>query len=319
MEADVAATADALTAADEKDLGFGSRVLQGSRARFLNPDGSFNAVRENESFLRSLNLYHEMLNAPLWVFYSVIVIIYVLTNLLFAGAYLLCGPGALHGSAASTPGQRFLEAFFFSVQTLATIGYGRLSPDGPAANSLVAIEALVGLLGVAFATGLSFARFSRPLAHILYSRQAVISPYRGGTGFMFRIINERRNQLIEVKARVTLSRMVEEGGRRIRKFEPLLLERATVLFFPLHWTLVHPIDERSPLYGATAESLREGEVEFLVLLTGTDETFSQTVHSRSSYLAEEVVVGARFKDMFVEAGDGRPRVDMRRFHELERA
>ena len=305
--------------ADDRDLGFGNRVLQQARARFLNRDGSFNVVRDNQSRLQSLNLYHEMLSAPLWVFYSVIFGAYVLMNLLFAALYLLCGPGALHGATATMPKGRFLEAFFFSVQTLATIGYGRLSPEGPAANSLVAIEALVGLLGVAFATGLSFARFSRPLAHILYSRHAAIAPYRDGTGFMFRIINERRNQLIEVKARVTLSRMVNENGRRIRKFEPLLLERTTVLFFPLHWTLVHPIDEKSPLRGATAESLREVEAEFLILLTGTDETFSQTVHSRSSYLADEVVVGARFKDMFVPGADGRPRVDMRRFHELERA
>jgi inward rectifier potassium channel len=304
-------------AAEERDLGFGSKVLQDTSARFLNRDGTFNVVRENQSFLRSLNLYHEILNAPLWVFYSVILGTYVLLNLLFAVAYLLCGPGTLHGSTAVTPGERFLEAFFFSVQTLATIGYGRLSPAGSAANSLVAIEALVGLLSVAFATGLSFARFSRPLAHIVYSEKAVIAPYRGITGLMFRIINERRNQLIEVKARLTISRLVNENGRRIRRFEPLSLERNTVLFFPLHWTVVHPIDEKSPLYGATAESLREAKAEFLILLTGTDETFSQTVHSRSSYLAEEVVVGARFKDMFVEADDGRPRVDMRRFHELE--
>ena len=304
--------------AEERDLGFGSRVLQQTRTRFLNHDGSFNVVRENQSFLRSLNLYHEMLNAPLWLFYLVIFGTYVLVNLLFAGLYLLCGPEALHGSTAATPGERFLEAFFFSVQTLATIGYGRLSPAGAAANSLVAIEALVGLLGVAFATGLSFARFSRPLAHILFSRQAVIAPYRGITGFMFRIVNERRNQLIEVRARVAFSRMVDENGRRLRKFEPLSLERTTVSFFPLHWTLVHPIDEKSPLHGMTAESLREAEAEFVILLTGTDETFSQTVHSRSSYLADEVVVGARCKDMFVDGGDGRPRIDMRRFHELER-
>ena len=303
---------------EERDLGFGSRVLQQSGTRFLNRDGSFNVVRENQPFLRSLNLYHEMLNAPLWLFYLVIFSTYVLVNLLFAGLYLLCGPGALHGSTAATPGERFLEAFFFSVQTLATIGYGRLSPAGAAANSLVAVEALVGLLGVAFATGLSFARFSRPLAHILYSDQAVIAPYRGITGFMFRTVNERRNQLIEVKARVSFSRMVNENGRRIRRFEPLSLERTTVPFFPLHWTLVHPIDEKSPLKGVTAESLRESEAEFTILLTGTDETFSQTVHSRSSYLADEVVVGARFKDMFVDRGDGRPRIDMRRFHELER-
>jgi len=315
----VATTPIEALSAEERDLGFGSRVLQQTGSRFLNRDGSFNVVRENQSFLRSLNLYHEMLSAPLWVFYSVIFGAYLLLNLLFAGLYLLCGPGALHGATAVTPGERFLEAFFFSVQTLATIGYGRLSPEGSAANALVAIEALVGLLGVAFATGLSFARFSRPLAHILYSDRAVIAPYRGGTGFMFRVINERRNQLIEVTARVTLSRMVEEGGRRLRKFEPLSLERTTVQFFPLHWTLVHPIDEKSPLNGVTAESLRASEAEFMILLTGTDETFSQTVHSRSSYLADEVVVGARFQDMFVDGGDGRPRIDMRRFHEVEQA
>ena len=314
----MASTSLEISSAEERDLGFGSRVLESARARFLNRDGTFNVVRENQPFLRSLNLYHEMLSAPLWVFYAVIVGIYVLLNLLFAGLYLLCGPSALHGSTAVTPAERFLEAFFFSVQTLATIGYGRLSPDGAAANSLVAIEALVGLLGVAFATGLSFARFSRPLAHIQYSDRAVIAPYRGISGLMFRIINERRNQLIEVKARVTLSRIVNENGRRVRKLEPLALERTTVLFFPLHWTIVHPIDEKSPLQGATAESLRESEAEFLILVTGTDETFSETVHSRSSYLAQEVVVGARFADMFVEAGDGRPRIDVGRFHELER-
>jgi inward rectifier potassium channel len=313
----VATTPIEALSAEERDLGFGSRVLQQTGSRFLNRDGSFNVVRENQSFLRSLNLYHEMLNAPLWVFYSVIFGAYLLMNLLFAGLYLLCGPGALHGATAVTPGDRFLEAFFFSVQTLATIGYGRLSPEGSAANALVAIEALVGLLGVAFATGLSFARFSRPLAHILYSDRAVIAPYRGGTGFMFRINNERRNQLHEVKARVAFSRMVHENGRRIRKFEALSLERTTVPFFPLHWTLVHPIDEKSPLNGVTAESLRASEAEFMILLTGTDETFSQTVHSRSSYLADEVLVGARFQDMFVEGGDGRPRIDMRRFHEVE--
>jgi inward rectifier potassium channel len=259
------------------------------------------------------DLYYGLLKVPWWAAFAIISGLFLLVNALFAVGYRATG-----GIANARP-DSFEDAFFFSVQTLATIGYGRLSPDGPAANSLVALEALVGLLGVAFATGLSFARFSRPLAHILYSRQAVVAPYRGGTGFMFRVINERRNQLIEVKARVTLSRMVNENGRRLRKLEPLPLERSTVLFFPLHWTVVHPIDEKSPLYGVTAESLRESAAEFLILLTGTDETFSETVHSRSSYLAEEVAVGVRFKDMLVESADGRPRVDMRRFHETERA
>jgi len=314
----VATTSLETLRAEDKDLGLGSRVLEQTHARFLNRDGTFNVERENVSFLKSLGIYHLMLTAPLWVFYSVIFGAYIFLNLVFALGYLACGPGALRGSTAVTPGDRFLEAFFFSVQTLATIGYGQLSPNGSAANSLVAVEALIGLLGVAFATGVSFARFSRPLAHILYSHDAVIAPYRGVTGFMFRIVNERRNQLLEVRAQVSFSRLVTENGRRVRKLDRLALERNVVPFFPLHWTVVHPIDDASPLKGATAESLRDEEAEFLILVTGTDETFSETVHSRSSYRADEVIVGARFKDMFMPPRGGHPRIDMRRFHETER-
>ena len=312
-------TGESLPREDPRDLGFGGRVAERARARFLNRDGTFNVYREGLPFVRSLNLYHTLVTVSWARFYAALLAGYVLANLIFAFGYLLCGPGALRGAVETVPARRFMEAFFFSVQTLATIGYGHMSPNGLLANLLVSVEALVGLLGVAFATSLSFARFARPSAHILFSRRAVVAPYRGITGFEFRIVNQRRSQLVQVEVRVILSRRVLEGGRESRRFDSLKLERGSVVFFPLHWTVVHPIDESSPLRGLdTAELVRSG-AEFLILITATDEASSQVVHVRSSYRAEEVVVGARFRDVFLEFPDGRLAVDLRRFHDIEPA
>jgi inward rectifier potassium channel len=241
---------------------------------------------------------------------------YFAANLVFALAYLACGPDALDGAQATTLVGRFEEAFFFSVQTLATIGYGRVSPNGRIPNLLVAVEALVGLMGFALATGLLFARFSRPTARIVFSERAVVAPFRGGTALMFRIANERSNQLTEVSATVSLSRFEETPAGRVRRFHELRLDRATVVFLPLHWVVVHPIDEQSPLFGVSAEAFRASEAEILILVSGMDETFSQTVHARSSYRAEEVAWGARFADMFLRTDKGLVGVDMRRLHDI---
>jgi inward rectifier potassium channel len=301
---------------DARDLGFGGRVAERTRARLLNRDGTFNVHRHGLPVLHSLSLYQALVTMSWARFYAVVVGFYVLLNLAFAYGYLLCGPGALHGSAAAEVGGPFMEAFFFSVQTLATIGYGRVSPTGLAANLLVCVEALVGLLGLAFATSLSFARFSRPSAQVLFSQNALIAPYREGTGFEFRIVNERKSQLIQVELQVIFSRRMGSGQRR---FDTLRLERSAVVFFPLHWTVVHPIDAQSPLSGLGKDDLVAGDAEFLVLLTAIDETFSQTVHARSSYRAEEVVVGARFRDVLEQGPDGRIAVDLRRFHGFDPA
>ena len=253
-----------------------------------------------------------------WVkFHTMVVIAYFAVNILFGCAYVACGAGALQGSDATSLAGRFFDAFFFSVQTLATIGYGRMSPVGFAANIIVAFEALTGLFGFALATGLLFARFSRPNAQIQYSERSVIAPYRGITGYMFRIVNERKNQIIEVEATLTFSRMETQDGKQARRFYSLPLERQKVTFFPLHWTIVHPIDKESPLYGVTQRDLEESDAEFSILLTGIDEIFSQTVHSRSSYKYDEVVVGAKFRDMFLPSEDGVTRVDLRRLSDIE--
>jgi inward rectifier potassium channel len=301
-----------------KDLGLGSRVAQGSHERFLNRDGSFNVRRGGLPFFRTLNMYHALLTMSWIKFYLLLALGYFITNIFFASVYLACGSNAFRGAEGITVIERFLEAFFFSVQTLATIGYGRISPNSFAANIVVTFEALVGLLGFALATGLLFARFSRPHAKIIFSHHAIIAPYKDITAFEFRIVNERSNELIEVNATVSLSRLEIVNGRTMRKFYPLSLEREKVVFLPLHWVVVHPITETSPLYGITAEQFNKADSEILILLTGVDETFSQSVHARSSYKTTEIVWGAKFRDVFIESDTGKLSIDMKKIHDIER-
>jgi inward rectifier potassium channel len=301
-----------------KDLGFGSVVAGESRQRLLNKDGTFNVVRVGLGPLASLSVYHDLLTITWPRFLGLIVAFYLVVNSLFAAAYEACGPGAISGTAAVSPGGRFLEAFFFSVHTFATIGYGTMSPHSLAANLLVILESLVGLLGFALATGILFARFSRPTAQILFSRHALIAPYRGMTAFEFRIANARSNQIIELQAKLLLSWF--RPGAVSRDFINLRLEREKVVFFPLSWTIVHPIDEASPLWGVTAEQLTATEAEFLILLTGIDETFSQQVHTRSSYKADEVIWGGRFTNLFnPPTPSGVLSIDISRLDDMEPA
>ena len=302
--------------AENPDLGFGPVVAAQSRRRLLNRDGTFNVERTGLRFFESISLYHFLLTITWPRFLALAAAGYFATNALFAAGYVACGPGALEGPGAdgSLPA-RFVQAFFFSVQTLATIGYGRVSPNGLAANLLVAVESLVGLLGFAVVAGIGFARFARPNPQLVFSRTAVVAPYRGITGFMLRLANARSSQLVEVEAKVSLSRR-GPGGRR--EFHELPLERHRVAFFPLSWTVVHPIDERSPLHGVTAEQLRASQAEFLILLSGYDEASAQTVHVRSSYTADEVVFGARFRSILdATRPDGVVRLDIRGLSQLE--
>jgi inward rectifier potassium channel len=301
-----------------QDLGFGAVVARESRRRLLNRDGSFNVVREGLSFFQSLSPYHYLLTTTWPRFLGLVILFFIVTNAVFGFAYFLCGPGQIAGSRATTPGAQYLEDFFFSVQTFATIGYGAMYPAGTAANVLVTLEALLGLLGFALATGILFARFSQPTARILFSENAVIAPYRGITAFEFRIANARSNEMIQVEAQLNLSRFRRDGSG-MREFLPLRLEREKVVFFPLAWTIVHPIDEDSPLWGATPKDLEAWEAEFLILLSGIDETFSQTVHARSSYKANEIVWGARFTSLFnPPRPDGILSIDIGHLHRIEK-
>ena len=279
---------------DDRDLGFGSVVGGANERRLLNRDGSFNPRREGQAFLQRLHLYHLMLTISWRRFFATVVASYATVNLIYAIAYLACGPGAIGGQPPSAFGGTFARAFFLSVETLGTIGYGNIFPIGGPINTIVAIESLTGILMLALVTGLFFARFSRPTAAIKFSDSAIVSPYRDKTGFMFRLTNSRANQLIELEAKVLFTQMLE-GARHYHQLE---LERKKVVFFPLSWTIVHPIDEESPLWGLSSEDLAERDVEFLVLLSGIDETFSQIVHSRTSYKPKEIVFGERFVNIY---------------------
>ena len=301
------------------DLGFGSVVARESRARLLNRDGSFNVRREGLRFWESLSAYHYFLTITWPKFLGYVVLYYLGVNAVFAALYVACGAHALTAFRDEPLPLRFVEAFFFSVHTLGTIGYGSVAPANLAANIVVTIESLVGILSLALVAGFVFARFSRPTAHILFSRNAVIAPYRGGRAFMFRIVNRRSSQLVDLQAKVLLSRRKRDGRTAMdREFVSLSLERDRVVFFPLAWTIVHPIDGNSPLSHWTAEDLIECDAEFLILLNGFDETFSQTVHTRSSYKADEIVWGAKFSNIFNPMDeDGVISVDIRKLHDLD--
>jgi inward rectifier potassium channel len=299
---------------EDRDLGFGSLVAQQHALRLLNRDGSFNVASEGRGFWSAAGMYNALLTATWPRFFGILIGSYLAVNSLFALVYVSLGQGALH-SVDHMPG--FLTAFFFSVHTFATIGYGTIGPAGIAANAIVTVESVVGLLSFALITGLVFARFSRPTAHLIYSRSAIVAPYRGVRGFEFRVLNGRRSQLIELHAMVVLSRFEDFDRVRKRQFYTLALERDHVAFFPLTWTIVHPIDESSPLYGWTEERLKAAEAEFLILITAFDETFSQTVHSRTSYAANEVVWNARFAGAYRVVPGGRFAVDLQRMHEIE--
>jgi len=282
----------------DRDLGFGSLALR-PNYRLLNRDGSFNVRRLHEAWLDRLFGYHALINLSWPKFFILLGIWYMAVNAVFALGYLALGPNALQGWF---DGPLFWRDFFFSIHTFATVGYGNILPVSFLANALVAIQTLFGLLSLAVATGLVFARFSRPNARVLYSHSALIAPYHDQTSFQFRIVNGRRSQLLNVQALVMHSRFERIDGGRVRRFYSLELERSFVAVFPANWTVVHPISSQSPLFGWSRHQLMEAEAEFLVLINAVDETYSQTVYSRSSYTTHEVEWGRKFVMMFSEEG-----------------
>jgi inward rectifier potassium channel len=258
------------------------------------------------------DIYHRLLTIRWAGFFALLALAYLVFNLAF-GALYLAQPGAV---ANAKPGS-FADGFFFSVQTMATIGYGDMHPLTLYANLLVTLEVLLGLTGLALATGLIFARFSRPTALVMFSQVAVIADYDGVPTLMFRAANQRRNQILEAQVSVSVLRDERTSeGATMRRFHDLALARARTPMFSLTWTVMHPIDESSPLRGATAETLRAENVEIVVALIGLDGTFSQTIHARHSYVAEEIVWNRRFADVLSRLADGTRVIDYRRFHDV---
>ena len=299
-----------------QDLGLGGKLSERSRVRLLNQDGTFNVRRNDLGPFHPYNAYHTLLSLPVPRLLALMAAGYVVTNLVFAILYWAAGPDALSG-AASSPLARFEACLFFSVQTLATIGYGKIVPNTRLANILVALEALVGLLGFAVLSAMLFARFTRPTAKISFSHNVIIAPYEGGWAMMFRLVNLRSHDLSDVRAVVSFARWGDAGNKRGRKFDQLPLERESIRVMPLHWVVVHPIDAKSPFRGMTAASLAESDPEIVCLITADDETFAQTVHAKTSYDKGDIVWGARFRDMYL-ADIERVAIDLTRLHDFDR-
>lgn len=299
---------------EPKDLGLGSVVGGANEKRLLNRDGTFNPRRRGLPFFASLSVYHYMLTIGWPRFYAIILGGYVAANTVFAMMYLALGADSLIGEKPAAMGGAFWRAFFFSVESLSTIGYGNVTPNGMPAHFVMTLESLVGLLGLALGTGIMFARFSRPTAALLFSHKAVVAPYHGMTAFMFRVTNSRTNQLVELEAKVLFSRI--EGS--VRRYDQLTLERSRVTFFPLSWTVVHPVNEKSPMFGMTHAELVAKDAEFLIMLTGIDETFSQSVHARSSYKPDEIAYGYRFVNIYnpIDA-EGVVSIDVHKLSDVE--
>jgi inward rectifier potassium channel len=235
---------------------------------------------------------------------------FVAVNLVFAATYYLIGVEHLQGAEAATEFGRFLNAFFFSAQTLTTVGYGTIAPRGVLVNFISSLEAMMGLMGFAVLTGFLVGRVSRPTARIGFSDTMIVAPYQDLTSLQFRLVNRGVSNLMELDASVMLMTVVSPGGRPERKFERLELERDSVLFLALTWTIVHVIDSNSPLFGKTAADLERLKAEVLILIKGTDDMFSQVVHARYSYRYDEIVWGAKFTPAFDIDDKGTLRLDV---------
>jgi inward rectifier potassium channel len=274
-----------------------TQQVTGSLRRAINQDGSFNVLRRGTSW-RDIHPYLYLINAGWAEFLGLVLAAYILVNTIFAFVYFWLPPNQVMGTDAPTPFGRLLNDFFFSSHTLTTVGYGNFAPSGVLGNSIAAFEALLGLMGFALATGLLFGRVAKPSAKIGFSGRALITPYQDRTSLQFRIVNQRSNVLIELRASVILMTVDGSSGALTRQFASLTLERDNVYFFPLTWTVVHPIDEASPLYGKTAADLERLQAEVMILIKAFDDTFSQGVNARYSYRFDEIEWGAKFSPAF---------------------
>lgn len=257
--------------------------------------------------------YHYLLTLPLAGFLGVMALSYLSVNALFAGLYMLDPDGV----ANVRPGH-FEDLFFFSVQTLGGLGYGVMSPRSLYANLVATSEVFLGLLNLGLATGLLFARVSKPTARIMFSDRAVVGTLDGAPTLMFRAANRRRNLVIEAEVTVTLIQNVTTSeGAVLRRFHEINTVRSRTPLFFMTWQVMHVIDEASPLWGQTTQSLTDANAEILVVMKGMDETFAQTIHARTSYTPDEIVWGGRLVDIFGTDAAGARLIDFRRFHDVD--
>ncbi|MET4082820.1 inward rectifier potassium channel [Pedobacter sp. UYP30] len=297
------------------DLGFSSNPVIKNQ-RILNKDGSANLERIGLPWFKLDDTYTRLVTMSWKRFFFMILLVYLMVNTLFAIVYTAVGIEHLHGATGTSTLDHFFDAFFFSTQTISTVGYGHIWPQGFITSILAAFESLLGLLAFALAAGLLYGRFSRPNSKVSFSNVMVIAPYKDKFGLMCRLVNLRRNQLIDVEVQMVLSYNEIVEGKNTRRFYPLPLERDEVSVLSLNWTLVHPITEDSPFYQKTLKDLELAEVEVLVLLKAFDETFSQTVHTKTSYQDEEIEFNMKFEKMYFHNEEGKMILDYSKLNQL---
>ena len=273
--------------------------------RFVNKDGTFNVKKEGTSFWDRFSMFHTMLSLPSWKFIAIIVIVFIAINLLYTAIFMAIGAPEFAGMITGNAWLIFREMFFFSTETFSTVGYGRVNPVGGMANFFAAADALTGSLFYALVTGLLYGRFSKPRANLEFTKHALISPYKDITGLMFRFASMKDDHsLTDLEVKVNLSILEDENGKNVYKFYNLPLERTRVDSLPMNFTVVHPIDEDSPLYGLTLEDMRNSDFEIYVLVRAYDDGFSSNVLQRTSYTYNEIIFNAKFVQMYRESNDG---------------
>ena len=299
---------------DRAGLGFGTKDFN-KHTRFLNKDGTVNVRRLDGDFLGRIDIYHSLITMKWGHFILMVLSGYFVANLSFACLYYWAGPQNFGNLNHTDKLHEFLELFFFSAQTLTTVGYGYIYPKSTLVSTIAAIESMTGLLSFALATGILYGKFSRPQTHIRYSKHCLVAPYEGITGLMFRIANTTQNELIETEVKVTVTMNDLKTGERL--FLQLPLEIDKIGFMALSWTIVHPIDDKSPIYGFTQEDFIKSDAEFLIMFKAVNDTYSQNVYSRSSYKGHEITLNAKFKPLQRSQRGNKVTIDLRKLDEIE--
>ncbi|MEO6000961.1 MAG: ion channel [Chitinophagaceae bacterium] len=303
----------------QDNSGFGASSAFNT-GRFVNKDGKANIVKSGIPFFERYSIYHSLLDFPRWKFALTILGFFISINIVFASFYYTIGVDKLGGVLLGSPLQNFAEAFFFSAQTFTTVGYGRINPSGFLDSTIAAMEALTGLLSFAVVTGLFYGRFSRPRAFLKFSENMVVAPYKNATALMFRLVPYKNNQLTEAEVKITIAMTIDEEGKQVNKFYPADVEISKINSLTLSWTLVHALDERSPLYNFTLEDMQQAKVQVLIFVKAFDEAFSTTVVARSSYISDEIIYGAKFTIMYEANEEGTGTIlYINRLNDIEKA
>ncbi len=299
------ATTTKTTFISNNDTGFGSNP-ESYGGRFVNRDGSINVRKTGIPFVQGFSLFNKMLSMKPGRFFGTLLLFYLLANLFFTFIYFFIGKTQFQGIIAGGDGALFKELFFFSTETFTTVGYGRVNPVGDAANMVAAMESMLGFLSFAVATGLMYGRFSKPKANLMFSKEALVSPYLDGTGLMFRFVAYKQNHtLTSVEVKVTTAMITEVNGKASYQFYQLDLERSRVDSLPMNFTVVHPITDKSPLYNLTIDDMKKADVEIYVLVRAYDDVYSNQVQQRTSYTFDEIIFGRKFVSMYHESEDGK--------------